>query len=192
MKYSLYLLILISIVFSSGLREWIDERSALIDKNSYILKFEYLVNKKKDKLNKNDLKTTEFHSINRDSTIIKFNNRITLCFDDRWEIIDLNSKQKFIEPRDLKFDNLKNKLSSIFTDKNFKIIKVSKNKYLLSLNDYYINMNIIYNKNNDYISQLSFYQAPYWIYIQNLTISSLDTIPYNYKQSNDYEVFDFR
>lgn len=179
-------------IFSSDLRQWIDDRSTLIDKNSYKLKFEYLVNRKKDNLNKNDLKITEFQSINRDSSIIKFKNRITLCFDDRWETIDLNNKQKFIEPKDLEFDNLRIKLSSIFTDKNFKIIRVSKSKYLLSLNDYYINMNIIYDKNSDYISRLSFYQAPYWVYIQNLTITSLDSIPYNYKQSDDYEVFDFR
>ena len=64
--------------------------------------------------------------------------------------------------------------------------------YLLSLNDYYINMNIIYNENNSYISEFSFYQAPYWVHVQDLIITSLDSIPYNYAEWDNYEAFDLR
>lgn len=192
MRSLIHLFALISILFSSDLREWISDRQELINKNSYKLKFEYIINKKKDSFDKDALRESEFLSINKDSSIIQFKNRTILCFNDRWETIDLQSKQKFIESNDIEFDNLKTKLSSIFIDKNFKIIKISKSKYLLSLNDYYINMNISYNKDSNYISEIYFYQAPYWIYIKNLTITSIDTASYNYKQSDNYEVFDFR
>ena len=193
MKYLIYLFIFTSILFPSDLIKWINNREELINKNSYKLEFEYLINKKKDSFDKNILRESEFLSINKDSSIIKFENRAILCFNDRWETIDLQSKQKIIESNDVEFDDLKIKLRSIFTDKNFKIIKVSKSKYLLSLNDYYINMNIIYNEDSNYISEIYFHQAPYWIYIKNLTITSIDTAPYNYyKQSDSYEVFDFR
>ena len=47
MKYTLYLLILFSIIFSSDLRLWIDNNSVLIAKKSYKLKFQYLVAKNK-------------------------------------------------------------------------------------------------------------------------------------------------
>ena len=53
-------------------------------------------------------------------------------------------------------------------------------------------MNITYDKSNSYISDLFFYQAPYWIYIQDLAITSLDSIPYNYTDWDNYEVFDLR
>ena len=192
MKYPCYLLILSSIIFSSDLRLWIDDNSTLIDKKSYKLEFKYLVTKKKKDIDRNSLNTTEFYSINTDSSIIRLDSRLTLSYKDYSEVIDLSSKQKFIQALDLEFNDFKSKLVSIFTDKNFKIIKISKNKYLLSLNDYYINMNITYDKSNSYISDLFFYQAPYWIYIQDLAITSLDSIPYNYTDWDNYEVFDLR
>ena len=58
--------------------------------------------------------------------------------------------------------------------------------------DYYMNMNLIYSKNDNAISQLSFYQAPYSVYVQNLIISNFDSIPYNLDTWDDYEVFDLR
>ena len=192
MKYLCYLLISCSIIFSSDLRLWIDDNSTLIDKKSYKLKFQYLVTKKKKNIDRSSLNTTEFYSISTDSSIIRLDSRLTLSYKDYSEVIDLSSKQKFIQALDLEFNDFKSKLVSIFTDKNFKIIKISKNKYLLSLNDYYINMNITYDKSNSYISDLFFYQAPYWIYIQDLAITSLDSIPYNYTDWDNYEVFDLR
>ena len=192
MKYLCYLLISCSIIFSSDLRLWIDNNSALIDKKSYKLEFKYLVTKKKKDIDRNSLNTTEFYSINTDSSIIRLDSRLTLSYKDYSEVIDLSSKQKFIQALDIEFNDFKSKLVSIFTDKNFKIIKISKNKYILSLNDYYINMNITYDKSNSYISDLFFYQAPYWIYIQDLAITPLDSIPYNYTDWDNYEVFDLR
>ena len=84
-------------IFSSDLRKWIDDKSILIDKNSYKLKFQYLVTKKKQTIDKNSLKATEFYSISADSSIIRLNNRITLSYKGYSEIIDLSSKQKFIQ-----------------------------------------------------------------------------------------------
>ena len=151
-----------------------------------------MVTKKKKDIDRKSLNTTEFYSINTDSSIIRLDSRLTLSYKDYSEVIDLSSKQKFIQALDLEFNDFKSKLVSIFTDKNFKIIKIFKNKYLLSLNDYYINMNITYDKSNSYISDLFFYQAPYWIYIQDLAITPLDSIPYNYTDWDNYEVFDLR
>ena len=192
MKNILYLLILSSVFFSSDLRKWIDDNSILIDKNLYKLKFQYLVNKNKQDIDSSFFQTIEFYSTGTESSITKFKNRLTISYKDYVEIIDLSSKQKVIQYPDAELNDFKSKLVSIFKDKNFKIIKLSKNKYLLSLNNFYINMNITYNKNNPNISELRFYQAPYWIYIQDLTITSLDSLPYDYTEWDNYEVFDFR
>ena len=192
MKNILYLLILSSIFFPSHLKKWIDDNSILIDKNLYKLRFEYLVSKNKQDIDSSFFQTIEFYSTDTESSITKFKNRLTISYKDYVEIIDLSSKQKVIQYPDTELNDFKSKLVSIFKDKDFKIIKLSKNKYLLSLNNFYINMNITYNKNNPNISELRFYQAPYWIYIQDLAITSLDSLPYDYTEWDNYEVFDFR
>ena len=192
MIFLIYICIPISILFSSDLSNWISSKKKLISDSSYKLSFDYSFHKNKDSVDKEMLINSEFLSINQDSSIIVLNDRFTLCFNDRWETIDINSKQKFIEPNDEEFNNLKNKLSSIFTQKKYKLIKISKNRYYLSLNDYYINMEINYSKDNNYISQIFFYQAPYWIYIKDLSISSIDSVINYYYDLKNYEVFDFR
>ena len=192
MKSILYLLILFSVFFPSDLGKWIDDNSILIDKNLYKLKFQYLVSKNKQDIDSSFFQTIEFYSTSTESSITKFKNRLTISYKDYIEIIDLSSKQKVIQYPDTELNDFKSKLVSIFEDKDFKIIKLSKNKYLLSLNNFYINMNITYNKDNPNISELRFYQAPYWIYIQDLTITSLDSLPYDYTEWDNYEVFDFR
>ena len=192
MRYYIYLLILFSIILPSNLREWIDVNSNLINDESYVLQFQYSMTKSKHNIDSSSIKDVEYYSINSDSSLTRLSNRITLSYKDYSEVIDLSSKQKIIQTPNSNFIDSKSKLSSIFTDKNFKLIKISKSKYLLSLNDYYINMNITYNKDQTDVSELLFYQAPYWIYIQNLTINSFDSIPYNYSDWDDYEVFDFR
>ena len=188
----LNLLIISSIILGSDLIDWIDLKTDLIKKDSYELNFKYGLSKSKQKKHENSLETVSFYSINADSSIAKINNRLNFFYEDYMEIIDLSSKQKIIQSSDVELQNLKAKLVSIFTNKNFKILKISKNKYLLSLNDYYINMNVNYEKNKSYISELSFYQAPYWIYIKDLNIISLGSIPLNDSAWNNYKVFDFR
>ena len=188
----LNLLIISSIILGSDLVDWIDLKTDLIKKDSYELNFKYGLSKSKQKKHENSLETVLFYSINADSSIAKINNRLNFFYKDYMEIIDLSSKQKIIQSLDVELRNLKAKLVSIFTNKNFKILKISKNKYLLSLNDYYINMNVNYEKNKSYISELSFYQAPYWIYIKDLNIISLGSIPLNDSAWNNYKVFDFR
>jgi len=188
----LNLLIISSIILGSDLVDWIDLKTDLIKKDSYELNFKYGLSKSKQKKHENSLETVSFYSINADSSIAKINNRLNFFYEDYMEIIDLSSKQKIIQSSDVELQNLKAKLVSIFTNKNFKILKISKNKYLLSLNDYYINMNVNYEKNKSYISELSFYQAPYWIYIKDLNIISLGSIPLNDSAWNNYKVFDFR
>ena len=188
----LNLLIISSIILGSDLVDWIDLKTDLIKKDSYELNFKYGLSKSKQKKHENSLETVLFYSINTDSSIAKINNRLNFFYKDYMEIIDLSSKQKIIQSSDVELQNLKAKLVSIFTNKNFKILKISKNKYLLSLNDYYINMNVNYEKNKSYISELSFYQAPYWIYIKDLNIIPLGSIPLNDSAWNNYKVFDFR
>ena len=188
----LNLLIISSIILGSDLVDWIDLKTDLIKKDSYELNFKYGLSKSRQKKHENSLETVLFYSINADSSIAKINNRLNFFYKDYMEIIDLSSKQKIIQSSDMELQNLKAKLVSIFTNKNFKILKISKNKYLLSLNDYYINMNVNYEKNKSYISELSFYQAPYWIYIKDLNIISLGSIPLNDSAWNNYKVFDFR
>tara|TARA_Y100001970_G_C14144563_1_gene809112 strand:+ start:102 stop:644 length:543 start_codon:yes stop_codon:yes gene_type:complete len=179
-------------IFSSDLKEWINKKTDLINKNSYKMSFNYSVSKNKKNFNQESLEAVTFYCINPNSSIISTQNRVTFFYKDYTEIIDLSSKQKIIQSSDSDFDNLKMKLSSIFTGENFRIIKISKSKYLLSLNDYYMNMNIIYNNDNPYITDLSFYQAPYWIHVKDLSITFSDSIPYDDSIWGDYEVFDFR
>ena len=192
MKFFLYLLTISSIIFSSDLSEWIESKSNLIRKDSYELNFFYQLSKSKQKNDNNSIDTISFYSISSDSSIAEINNRLTFFYKDYTEIIDLSSQQKIIQLPDSELHDLKTKLASIFTHRNFKVLKFSKNKYLLSLNDYYINMNITYDKNNSYISTISFYQAPYWIHIKDLAITPLDSIPYDNSKWSNFKVFDFR
>ena len=192
MNLLIYIIILVSTVFSSNLKNWIDKKSVLVKNNIYKVEFLYSISKNKNLINKNMLKNAEYYSLNNDSSIIKFNDRVILCSNEKWEIIDLISKQRIFQSKDLEFEDFRNKLISIFIDKNYKIIQISKNKYLLSLNDYYLNMRITYKKSDNNITEISFYQAPYLIHIENLNISSLDSIPYNHNEWNNYDFFDFR
>ena len=89
-----YIVVIISTVFSSDLKNWIDKNSSLVKNNIYKVEFLYSISKSKNLINKNMLKNAEYYSLNNDSSIIKFNDRVILCSNEKWEIIDLISKQR--------------------------------------------------------------------------------------------------
>ena len=68
-----------------------------------------MVTKKKKDIDRNSLNTTEFYSINTDSSIIRLDSRLTLSYKDYSEVIDLSSKQKFIQALDTEFNDFKTK-----------------------------------------------------------------------------------
>ena len=108
------------------------------------------------------------------------------------EIIDEQSKQKFLDKKDEDFERMKNKLLSIFIDKDFKIIKLSKDKYLLSLNNYYLNINIIFDHDSNLIKELSFTENSHIINVNNLFISGTDSLSFNSLDWDSYQVIDLR
>ena len=81
---------------------------------------------------------------------------------------------------------------SIFLKNNYKVIKKSKSKYLLSFDDYFLNMDIFYSKENENLDKISFYQDLYYIHIENLSISQSNSNPYSNEAWNEFELFDFR
>ena len=85
MSFIICLVILLSTVFSSNLKNWIDKNSTMIEKDIYKIEFLYSINKDKTLTNIN---RAEYYSLNSDSSIIKIDDRIILCSDEKWEIID--------------------------------------------------------------------------------------------------------
>ena len=53
-------------------------------------------------------------------------------------------------------------------------------------------MNIEYESHSNKISSIYFYQAPYWIYVEGIKISVIESIPDFYSNSHELEVFDLR
>ena len=102
------------------------------------------------------------------------------------------SKQKFLDKRDLNLEKMRDKLLSIFIDNDFKIIKLSDNKFLLSLNNYYLNINIIFDSKSDLVSELSFTDSSHLINVSNLVISKLDSLSIDIHNWESYEVIDLR
>ena len=73
---------------------------------------------------------------------------------------------------------MKNKILSIFRNQNYKIIKLSKKKYFLSLNDYYLNIEIMFNDTVGQIEEISFTEDSHLFNIKKFNISVIDSIPY--------------
>ena len=87
---------------------------------------------------------------------------------------------------------MKNKVLSIFLENKFKIIKLSKAKYLLSLDDYYLNINFIFNDKENFVEELSFTENSNLINVNNLSITQVDSLPLNYDKWNSYQLIDLR
>jgi len=125
MTYSLLVLFSLSFLFSSNFKTWIDESSDIINDEKYLVTFTYYISKSKNKIEK-DRKKIVYYSINKDSSIFKLDNRIVLSGKESTTTISLGAKQIFKEDKDQDFEEFKNKILTVFTGNNYKIIKVSK------------------------------------------------------------------
>ena len=190
MTYSLLVLFSLSFLFSSNFKTWIDESSDIINDEKYLVTFTYYMSKSKNKIEK-DRKKIVYYSINKDSSIFKLDNKIILSGKKSTTTISLGSEQIFKEDKDEDFEEFKNKILSIFKDDDYKIIKTSKVDYILSLNDYFLNLDISYYKSDSLkpTIDLSFFQNPYIIYLENLIIADYDSIPYSNHMWSNYEIF---
>ncbi len=190
MTYSLLVLFSLSFLFSSNFKTWIDESSDIINDEKYLVTFTYYMSKSKNKIEK-DRKKIVYYSINKDSSIFKLDNRIILSGKKSTTTISLGSEQIFKEDKDQDFEEFKNKILSIFKDDDYKIIKTSKVDYILSLNDYFLNLDISYYKSDSLkpTVDVSFFQNPYIIYVEDLIIADYDSIPYSNHMWSNYEIF---
>ena len=194
----LLLLCLFSITFGDNLDNWINEKSKLVNNSNYKISFDYLLKDKKmtnrEESQKEISQHLEFFSINSDlyNEILKINNRYVIFHPGYSEIIDENSKQRFLDKKDEEFISMKNKVLSIFFDKDFKIIKLSKAKYLLSLDDYYLNINFLFNDKENFVEELSFTENAHLVNVNNLSITEIDSVSFNYDEWNSYQVIDLR
>ena len=87
---------------------------------------------------------------------------------------------------------MKNKILSIFRNQNYKIIKLSKKKYFLSLNDYYLNIEIMFNDTEDQIEEISFTEDSHLFNIKKFHISAIDSIPFSDSEWKSYQTIDLR
>ena len=193
-----FLLCVLSVIFGTNLDNWINEKSKLVKNSNYKISFDYLL-KDKVMVNKADGQNEisqhlDFFSINSDSynEILKINSRYVIFHPEYSEIIDENSKQRFLDKKDEEFISMKNKVLSIFLENNFKIIKLSKAKYLLSLDDYYLNINFLFNDKENLVEELSFTENTHLINVNNLSITKIDSVSLNYDEWNSYQVIDLR
>lgn len=186
--------ILISFSFGTDLDRWIKKKSSHIISNNYKVSFDYsLKNKIENKIDP-ELRHVDFFSFGVDSIsqVLKVNNRFVIFHEDYTEIIDQDSMQRFYDKKDNEFENIKNKILSIFRNQNYKIIKLSKKKYFLSLNDYYLNIEISFNNNEDKIDDISFTEDSQLFNIKKFHVSAIDSIPYNDSEWESYQMIDLR
>ena len=183
-------ILLISFSFGTDLDQWIKKKSSHIISNSYKISFEY---SPKNKV-ASKFRNVDFFSSGQDSIsqILKVNNRFIIFHDNFTEIIDQDSMQRFYDKKDNEFENIKNKILSIFRNQNYKIIKLSKKKYFLSLNDYYLIIEISFNKNEDKIDDISFTEDSQLFNIKKFHVSAIDSIPYNDSEWKSYQMIDLR
>ena len=181
-----------SLVIGSSLNDWIENKSKLIKNNDFKVSFNYTFKDKKKRNQENMYQNIEYYSINQNNQVLKIDNRYILFHPDYSEVVDEMSKQKFLDKRDLNLEKMRDKLLSIFIDNDFKIIKLSDNKFLLSLNNYYLNINIIFDSKSDLVSELSFTDSSYLINVSNLVISKLDSLSIDIHNWESYEVIDLR
>ena len=190
MKYSLLILFFTSFIISSDFKSWIDSSSDIINTNKYLVDFSYYTTKSKNKVEEN-IKNATYYSINQDSSILKLDDRIILFGKESSTVISLSSKQIFKEKKNYEFDEFKDKILSIFLTDKYKLIKISKNEHILSLNDYFLNLDVSYyhkDNSNPQIS-MSFFQNPYIINVQDIVVANYDSIPYTSHIWGGYEVF---
>ena len=181
-----------SLAIGSSLNDWIENKSKLIKNNDFKVSFNYTVKDKKKKNQENMYQDIEYYSINQNNQVLKIDNRYILFHPDYSEVIDNLSKQKFLEKKDMDLEKMRDKLLSIFIDNDFKIIKLSDNKFLLSLNNYYLNINIIFDSKSGLVSELSFTDSSYLINVNNLVISKPDSLSIDTHNWESYEVIDLR
>ena len=191
MKYNLLIFFLLSLLLPSNLKSWIDEKSNLIQAEKYVISLKYSISKNKKTDIQHKMNDVVYYSINKDSSVLKLNDRILLLNKNSTKIIDKNSKQIFLESNSKEFQQFKNKLLTIFLDDNYKIINQPDNHYILSLNDYFLNLNISYNNQDktEPVLDISFFQNPHVIQVEKIAITSYDSIPYSNDMWDDYEIF---
>ena len=181
-----------SLAIGSSLNDWIENKSELIKNNNFKVSFNYIVKDKKKRNQEHMYQDIEYYSINQNNQVLKIDNRYILFHPDYSEVIDEMSKQKFLDKKDVDLEKMRDKLLSIFIDNDFKIIKLSDNKFLLSLNNYYLNINIIFDSKSDLVSELSFTDSSYLINVNNLVISKLDSLSIDTHDWESYKVIDLR
>ena len=186
--------LLISFSFGTDLDQWIKKKSSHIISNNYKVSFDYsLKNNIENKID-SELRHVDFFSFGEDSIsqLLKVNNRFVIFHEDYTEIIDQDSMQRFYDKKDNEFENIKNKILSIFHNQNYKIIKLSKKKYFLSLNDYYLNIEIIFNNKENKIEHISFTEDSHLFNIKKFNVSAIDSIPYSGSDWESYQTIDLR
>jgi len=186
------LLCITSFAIGSGLNDWIENKSKLIKNNDFKISFNYTITNKKEKNKKHIYQNIEYYNIKDHEQVLKIENRYILFHPDYSEVINETSKQKFLDKKDEDLEKMKDKLLSIFVDNDFKIIKLSDSKFLLSLNNYYLNINIIFNNKTEAITELSFTENSYLINTNNLVISAIDSVSIDTSDWDSYEVIDLR
>ena len=182
--------LLISFSFGTDLDKWIKQKSSNIISNNYKVSFEYSLKNKME----SEFRHVDFFSFGLDSIsqVLKVNNRFVIFHEDYTEIIQQDSKQRFYDKKDNEFEDLKNKILSIFLNQNYKIIKLSKNKYFLSLNDYYLNIEIIFNNKENKIEDISFTEDSHLFNIKKFHVSAIDSIPFSGGDWESYQTIDLR
>ena len=188
------IVLLISFSFGTDLDQWIKKKSSHIISNNYKVSFDYsLKNKIENKID-SELRHVDFFSFGVDSIsqVLKVNNRFVIFHEDYTEIIDEDSKQRFYDKKDNEFEDIKNKILSIFRNQNYKIIKLSKKKYFLSLNDYYLNIEITFNNKENKIEEISFTEDSNLFNIKQFYVSAFDSIPYTDSDWKSYQTIDLR
>ena len=183
---------LFSLIIASDLDDWLKEKSLLINDQEFSIRFNYSVKEKNSNSYNINQGYGEYYFINSDSSIIKLDNRITLCYGKNWEVIDIDSKQKFLQGKDKILQEYIDRLLSIFFTDDYKVIKLIHDNYILSLNDYFFIMSINFNSKENDVSKISFNQNSYLIEITNLSISLLDSIPYQYQNWENFDTFNLR
>ena len=182
--------LLISFSFGTDLDQWIKKKSSHIISNNYKVSFEYSLKNKAA----SEFRHVDFFSFGQDSIsqILKVNNRFIIFHEDFTEIIDQDSKKRFYDKKDNEFEDMKNKILSIFRNQNYKIIKLSKKKYFLSLNDYYLNIEIMFNDTVGQIEEISFTEDSHLFNIKKFNISVIDSIPSSDSEWESYQTIDLR
>ena len=193
MNIAYIFLLLFSFTFASNLDSWLKQNSSLIKGKKFNISFNYAFKEKYSNSKVQNMGNGDYIYVDSDSSIIRLDNRITLCYGNNWEIIDIVTEQKFLQGKDEILQEYMDRILSIFFSDDYKVIKLMRNSYLLSLNDYFFIMKIIFNSEENEISKIRFDQNSYEIEITNLSITLLDSIPFQYQNNwENFEIFNLR